>query len=77
LYLRCPQVTDAGLANLKGLGELQTLDLTGTKVTDAGLVQLEGLGQLQYLYLHRSFTKVTAAGVAKLQRALPNCKIIR
>jgi hypothetical protein len=34
---------------------------------------LKGLTQLQILDLQR--TKVTDAGVAKLQQALPNCKI--
>ena len=29
------KVTDAGLANLKKLTELQTLNLQGTRVTDA------------------------------------------
>jgi hypothetical protein len=42
--------TDAGLANLKGLTKLQSLNLWGTQVTDAG--------------------------VKKLRRALPNCKIL-
>ena len=44
-------VTDAGLASLKGLRQLQTLVLKGTRVTDAG--------------------------VADLQKALPQLKIIR
>ena len=46
-----------------------------TKVTDAGLVHLKGMTNLQTLDL--SFTNVTAAGVKKLQAALPKCKIIR
>ena len=45
------------------------------KVADAGLVHLEGLTHLQYLNVNR--TKVTDAGVKKLQAALPHCKIIR
>jgi len=39
------------------------------------LVHLKGLTQLQYLGLQQ--TKVTAAGVADLQKSLPNCKIIK
>ncbi len=46
-----------------------------TKVTDAGLVHLTGLTNLQTLNF--SFTKITDAGVAELQKALPNCKISR
>jgi hypothetical protein len=49
--------------------------LNQTQVTDAGLTHLSGLTQLQYLNL--SDTQVTAVGVAQLQNALPNCKIIR
>jgi hypothetical protein len=37
----CHQVTDAGLAHLRGLTGLQELDLEGCKrVTDAGLAAL-------------------------------------
>jgi hypothetical protein len=69
------RVTDAGLENLKGLKQLQRLDLTCLfQVTDAGLENLKGLDQLQELKLEA--TKVTDEGVAKLQRTLPNCKII-
>jgi len=61
--------------NLKGLTNLQSLDLYDTQVTDAGLVHLAGLTNLGWLYLHG--TQVTDAGVAELQKALPNCVIIR
>ena len=44
-----------------------------TKVTDAGLVHLKGLTKLQRLYL--TDTKVTDAGVKKLQTELPKCRI--
>jgi len=33
------------------------------------------MAELQWLYLRR--TKVTNAGVTDLQKALPNCKIIK
>ena len=46
-----------------------------TKITDAGLVYLKGLTNLQYLNL--GFTKITDAGVADLQKALPDCKIYK
>ena len=38
-----------------------------------GMVHLKGMAELQWLYLRR--TKVTDAGVADLQKSLPNCKI--
>jgi hypothetical protein len=42
-------------------------------VTDAGLAHIEKLTGLTFLDL--TGTKVTAAGVDKLQNALPNCRI--
>ena len=63
-------ITDAGLVHLKGLPNLQNLSLFGTKVTNAGLVHLKGLTELQELNLRD-------AGVADLQKALPNCTIYK
>ncbi len=51
------------------------LRIGGPNVTDVGLVHLKGLRSLRSLDL--SGTKVTDAGVADLQRALPNLEIIR
>ncbi len=75
LHLEKTKITDAGLERLKGLVNLEYLNLYGTEVTDAGLAHLEGLTKLKSLYLWQ--TKVTDAGVEKLQKALPNLKIIR
>ena len=44
-------MTDAGLKELAGLKNLQSLDLLYTKVTDAGLKELAGLKSLQSLAL--------------------------
>lgn len=66
-------VTDAGLPRLAELTRLQWLELSYTKVTDGGLERLVGLNQLHELHLEG--THVTDGAVAKLQRALPNCKI--
>jgi hypothetical protein len=56
------------------LADLETLSLKyNPKITDAGLVNLKGLAGLQELYV--SSTKITDAGVADLQKALPNCEI--
>jgi hypothetical protein len=74
LYLTGSKVTDAGIRELAGLKELQRLSLS-PEVTDAGLKVLAGLKGLQTL--HVNDTKVTDAGVREVQRALPNCKIIK
>jgi len=44
-------VTDAGLAELADLKQLNWLSLHGTKVTDAGLKELKDLKQLTTLGL--------------------------
>ena len=65
-----------GLACLKGLTQLQELNISDNYgVTDVELEHLKGLTQLRKLDL--CGTQVTDAGVAKLQKALPNCKITR
>jgi hypothetical protein len=61
------------LRMLKSLSELKELCIAGHQVTDATLEDLTGMHQLRMLVL--TDTDVTAAGVAKLQQALPNCKI--
>jgi len=73
LKLNGTQVTDGGLEHLKGLSQLDELDLTDTKVTDAGLEQLKWLSKLEKLWLDG--TKVIDKGVEKLQQSLPNYQI--
>jgi hypothetical protein len=73
---RCgPRVTDAGLARLMDLRELQLLSLDDSQITDSGLNQLAKLTHLRWLRIAR--TKVTDAGVATLERSLPNLKVTR
>jgi hypothetical protein len=57
------------------LGSLQTLDLKFTKVTDAGLKHLTALKSLRSLDVRN--TDATKTGVAELQKALPDCRILR
>ena len=75
LELGDTHITDSGLQYLAGLPGLQFLELHQTRITDQGLKHLEASNQLQGLNLHG--TQVTDAGVAKLQQALPNCRITR
>lgn len=58
------KVTDAGLATIAKMKNLEKLHLENTAITDAGLAQLASLGNLEYLNLYG--TKVTDAGIAKL-----------
>jgi hypothetical protein len=63
----CAQLTDAGLAHLKDLGQLQGLELTGCKkVTDAGLALLAALTALEHLTL-RWCAVITDTGLARLK----------
>lgn len=68
-------LTNQGLASLKGMKELQVLNLYGTPIGDEGLKHLETLTGLKNLTLKR--TAVTAAGVSALRKVLPNCSILR
>jgi hypothetical protein len=69
------QVTDKGLIHLKGLTSLEALNLeNAVGVSDLGLVHLKDLAKLRTLNLQG--TRVTAAGIQKLQKALPKVSII-
>jgi hypothetical protein len=67
-------VTDDGLLHLKEMeGQLDQLNLSETMITDGGLKSLYGMTELRRLLL--SGTKVTAAGIDSLQKAIPGCQI--
>ncbi len=66
-------IDDAMAARFVEMPSLKTLALTRNPITDKGLQELKKLDGLTLLHLFD--TKVTAAGVADLQRALPKCKI--
>ena len=77
LYLMETPITDAGLVHLKGMTSLRHLALINClNITDAGLVHLKRLTKLQGLNLY-GCQIITDSGVAELQKALPNCEIIR
>lgn len=68
------QVTNAGLASLLSLKNLTSLNLGSTpQLDDASVEHLKKLTNLTDLNLVQ--TKLTAAGLAELKQALPNCKI--
>jgi|GEM_PF-2071555 hypothetical protein len=66
LDLVSPRITDAGLAHLRNLYELQWLTLqAGAGVTDAGLAHLAGMSKLRILVL--ADIQVTDAGLSHLK----------
>ena len=69
LWLFATPVTDAALADLKGLDQLESLDLSGTRVTDAGLEHLRGLKKLRTLRVRG--TTISSEAVAALRKELP------
>ena len=66
-------VIGPGLEHLKGLAQLQLLDLSGTQITNAGLEHLKGLTNVQMLYLKN--TKVSDAGLEHL-KGLTNLQML-
>jgi hypothetical protein len=68
-----PGVTDAGVALLRGMTQIEELDLTDAQVTDKSITNLATLTGLKKLTLRG--TQVTDSGVEKLRLALPNCEI--
>ena len=58
---------------MKELSKLEFLSVHGVGVTDSDLIHLQGLAHLRQLGLDS--TKVTEAGVKKIQTKLPDTKI--
>ena len=57
------------------LEKVAYIHLGSTQITDAGLKEVAKLKSLRYLGLFPN-SHMTKAGVAELQKALPNCEII-
>jgi hypothetical protein len=75
LSLKDTKVTDAGVKELAGLQNLVSLNLYGTGVTDEGVAALGKCKSLKKLYLAR--TQASAAGIRKLQTAIPGLDVSR
>ena len=73
LRLTDSKITDDGMRHVGKMHGITTLSLWGTAVTDGGLEFLAELTTLEQLEI--SSDQTTADGIAKLQKALPNCKI--
>ncbi len=76
LGLGATQISDNSLRTVGRLHWLERLSINATTVTDAGIRHLESLSNLRELYL-RECPNITDEGVARLRKALPNCKIYR
>lgn len=73
LQVHSCRVDDSMVRHLAGMERLETLDITHNPITDVGLEELKKVTTLKSLLLQG--TQVTAAGVADLQKALPNCDV--
>jgi hypothetical protein len=70
-----PQVTDKGMATVKGFERLQYLALGKTGITDKGVTELKGLDGLRTL--HVGGTKVTGEAADKFADEMPNLRAVR
>ena len=69
-------ITDAGVAELVGLKQIDTLNLAGNAgVSDAAVGQLAKLSSLKTSGVAQ--TGITDQGVRRLLAALPGCKIVQ
>jgi internalin A len=68
-------LTDRWLVDLRGLKNVQALNLADRQITDAGLDEVGSLKNLQWIDLFR--TQLTDTGIAELKKALPYCAIVR
>jgi hypothetical protein len=74
INLRGTRMTDADLADLSELTDVDVLDLSDTRVSDAGLRHLQRLTRLVLLMLDG--TEVTPKGVEELRGALPGVTVL-
>lgn len=74
LHLEKTGIGDKGLIHLKGMTDLEYLNIYATSVTDAGLKHLEKLKNLKQLYVWQS--KVSEAGMKALEEKIPGLKVV-
>lgn len=74
LSLNNTRVTDHGLTRLSTLRGLKWLAVSGYAITDESLPTLTRMRSLQWLMLDQ--TRISPAGVKKLQKALPACTVV-
>lgn len=74
LVLFSTDISDAGIASLAGLPNLRLLMIDSPRISDGAVKHFAGMRSLRKLYVHA--TSITAAGMARLESALPNCEVI-
>lgn len=76
--LHCQGIEDTTVAGLANMESLTFLGFENSRITDKGLQELKNFKGLKTTsgtpVISLGGSKVTAAGVAELQKALPNCK---
>lgn len=72
VYVKADSMTDDTMKCFRDFPRLHSLILLKPNISDAGLEHLVGLTRLRKLYIED--TEVTATGVEKLRKALPNCE---
>lgn len=70
----CPKLRGSALEHLTRLTRLRLLDLSDTPVADDAVPHLRRMTSLRILVLAR--TKLSPAGAAELQQALPDCVVL-
>lgn len=75
LFISGTKISGDGLKHLRGLTRLEYIDISGTKVDGAGIVHLAAIGSLQTLVA--CDLCVPDADFEALQKAIPNCWIVR
>ena len=75
LRLDATALSDQCLESILKLSSLQVLTLNSTAISDTGIIKLGALKGLKKLYIQR--TSVSQDAVARLQKLLPNCQIVR
>lgn len=73
LFIGDTGITDLGVKKISQFKKLKALRLTNLNISDQALTFLADLPRLRYLNLEG--TNVTPEAVARLQKALPDCKI--
>src|SRR5262245_23920923 len=74
LNLMGTAVTDAAIPTIRGMRQLEEVNLYRTKVGNTGLAQFEKLSNLAEIDVR--YSRVTRAGVDSIRAALPSARVL-